>query len=503
MMRILFLSLFFSPVWWAACQNSDSKNQEAASAPVSNQPFALPSTGMHSVEDATPDAQFSVLVNGLPDGTAKLIATLGDQRYIIDTALIRNGRFEFKQPQPYPAGFYYVLLPNNLNLQLILDANQRFSITADAGNILASIEVKGSLENELLYKNLKFQGPIDNQLKALQEQRKMRGAGSPDGDQVQKQIDSLVTARKEHLLTFGKEHPKAFFTKFKYAGQNPELPQPTLADGSINVPLQTFLYREALWDNVDFTDIRLLRTPVIENKLIRYIKDLTAQQADSLIFSTDRLLARVGLGNEYFKFFANYIPITYKPGSSTVMDAEAIQVHMVRNYHNREKAFWAKPDDLVKLEKQASEMENSLIGKKGPDVQAKDVNGVMRSIYEIKAPYIVVFLWNPECSHCKEETPVLKELYKTWKDKGMEVYGIAVNTTDEAYRKTAKDYGMPWSNVFDPTNRAIYAKYYVDNTPEIYVLNPDRIIIGKNLKANQIETIITRDMEKRGKSVGQ
>jgi peroxiredoxin len=142
-------------------------------------------------------------------------------------------------------------------------------------------------------------------------------------------------------------------------------------------------------------------------------------------------------------------------------------------------------------------MEASLLGRKGPDVQAKDTNGQMRSIYEMTAPYIVVFMWNPECSHCKEETPQLIQLLKEWKPKGLDVFGISVNTTEAEFKRVAKEYGMTWNNVFDPTNRAIYAKYYVDNTPEIYVLNPDRIIIGKNLKANQIATVVERDMAKR------
>jgi len=58
---------------------------------------------------------------------------------------------------------------------------------------------------------------------------------------------------------------------------------------------------------------------------------------------------------------------------------------------------------------------------------------------------------------------------------------------------------MPFPCVYDPTNRSIYGKYYVDLTPEIYVLNKERIIIGKNLKVNQIEIIINRDKEKRNK----
>ena len=56
---------------------------------------------------------------------------------------------------------------------------------------------------------------------------------------------------------------------------------------------------------------------------------------------------------------------------------------------------------------------------------------------------------------------------------------------------------MDWINVHDPSNRSIYAKYYVDKTPEVYVLNPERTIIGKNLKVEQIQTIIDKDMASR------
>jgi hypothetical protein len=72
-----------------------------------------------------------------------------------------------------------------------------------------------------------------------------------------------------------------------------------------------------------------------------------------------------------------------------------------------------------------------------------------------------------------------------------------VNTEDAAWRSAIQKYGMPWVNVFDKTNKSIYGKYYVDNTPEIYVLNPDRTIIGKNLQVDQIMTVIERDRAKR------
>jgi len=44
--------------------------------------------------------------------------------------------------------------------------------------------------------------------------------------------------------------------------------------------------------------------------------------------------------------------------------------------------------------------------------------------------------------------------------------------------------------VYDPTNRSIFKTYYVDNTPELYLLGPDRKIVAKNLKVEQLAQAI-------------
>lgn len=491
MFRTLFLLLGCFSFLFVSCQN-------APSTPTAGSGLWIPLAGVHSIEESTPDVRIEVTVEGMEQGTAKMIGVLGDQNYIADTALIdAAGTMKFVRPTRYPEGFYYILLPDRTNLQMMIDANQHFSMKTQKGNLIQGMQISNSKENDLLYKNLKFQQPLDAQIKATATQQKNRAADDPAFVTLQKTLDSLVNLRKMHFQELADDYPKALFTKFKLSGQNPELTHPKTADGGLDQSLQTFTFREQLWDNVDFTDPRLLRTPIIVNKINRYIKELVAQNPDSIIVATDRLIARVGDNKDYIRFFANFIPLTYRPGESTLMDAEAIQVHMVKKYFTPEKAFWATPAELSALAKQASEMEASLIGKKGPDVQAKDLDGKMRSIYEMKSPYIVVFMWNPECSHCKEETPQLIQFLREWKPKGVDVFGISVNTTDAEYRRKAQEYGMTWTNVFDPTNKAIYAKYYVDNTPEIYVLNPERIIIGKNLKVQQIATIIERDIAKR------
>lgn len=136
------------------------------------------------------------------------------------------------------------------------------------------------------------------------------------------------------------------------------------------------------------------------------------------------------------------------------------------------------------------------MGKKGPDVVAQDVNGNMKSIYEKKAPIIVVFMFSPNCEHCQKDAPKVQEIYEKWKNRGVDFYGIALDTNDAEWKAFVKKNGFTFTNVYDPTNRAIYAKYFVDITPELYILNKDRTIIAKNLHPEQLEEMFERELKK-------
>ncbi len=78
----------------------------------------------------------------------------------------------------------------------------------------------------------------------------------------------------------------------------------------------------------------------------------------------------------------------------------------------------------------------------------------------------------------------------------MEFFGVGVNTKEDEWKAFVKKNNFSFTNVYDPTNRAIYAKYFVDITPELYVLNKDRVIIAKNLHADQLEEVFQRELKK-------
>lgn len=482
-MRALLLTAFVAFMF--ACSSGAPEGAAVAVSSVPTGPAEAP--------------EIHIQVEGLQAGPAYLIATYTDQRFRLDSAMVdATGSMTFKRDSAYPAGLLFVYLPNKTAFQMLVDQDQTFTMKTKVSDLNGAMEVEGSVDNQLLYRTLKFEAEQKPQYDALAAKLRTVENGTMEYHSTRAEQDRLIKARKTFLDEIFTQYPNSLFTKFKIAGQNPDPINVYKADGkTMDTARQVYLYRTQFWEGVDFNDERLLRTPVIANKLKRYITELTPQNADSIIAATKFLVDKLPPRSEYFKYVTNYIALYYEPGKTPVMDPNAIFVFIAKNYFTQDKAFWTDSTQVAGIQKRAEEQAHSLVGQKGPDVKVKDPTGKVRSIYEIKSPYIIVYMFNPECEHCIEETPQLVRFYREWKPKGVEVYAIAIETDDAKWKSFIAKNNMDWINVFDPTNRSIYATYFVDNTPELYVLDPDRTIIAKNLKPSQVAEVIERDMAKR------
>jgi peroxiredoxin len=472
--------------------STTSAVQTAASVTTPSEPVAS-RLGTENAE--SPDIK--VQVNNAPAGMSYLIGTYVGNNYRVDSSRVDNkGSLRFKRDEPYIPGMYFVVFQDNSNFQVLVSEDQTMTITADAADIIGTLQVQGNIDTKLLADNGRYERAYATKLDPVNAQIKQFQQGTPEYQQLKQQQDAIIAERAADLEKIFQQHPTSLFTSFKQAGQNPAVKDIRNPDGSLDQQAQVFAFRSEFWDNVDFSDDRLLYTPVISNKLNRYISQLTPQNPDSIIAAASLLVNKSLPYPEFFKYFANQITMMYTPTESTLMDAEKVYVFMIQNYFTTDRAFWSDAANIQGLQQRAYEMAASVTGVKAPDVTAPGINGKERSIYDLKADYIIVYLYNPTCEHCMEQTPKLVNLYNQYKAQGksLDVYAIAIDTNDAEWRDYVAKNGLSqWSNVHDPTNKSIYAKYYVNITPEVYVLNPDRMIIGKNLKVNQIDDVIDRD----------
>jgi thiol-disulfide isomerase/thioredoxin len=109
-----------------------------------------------------------------------------------------------------------------------------------------------------------------------------------------------------------------------------------------------------------------------------------------------------------------------------------------------------------------------------------------------------LFFWDHDCGVCKKELKTLQELYVA-QNRNFEIYGIAVNADFNAWEAYLRKNDLPWINVNGMKSMTpdFHDLYDIYGTPVIYVLDPERKIIAKRIKADQIPMVIEYDQKFR------
>ena len=456
--------------------------------------------GNHSTEYVkTSPTTIHLRIKGLSAGTVYLTGFHKNVQSKVDSAQIDpQGNIYFKQEQAFAPGFYVAELPDSLNLQILMDHDQVFSLETSADHLMKNMRVSGSMENELLYNSLQYDLDLEARFQSLVEQAYSKAPDNPDLTYLEQQREQIINERKAYCDGIFKKHPSALFTKFEKARQQPEILQTIFADASLDEVTRQQLLQYHFWDEVDFSDPRLLHTPAIFNKLVTYLFQLVPDQTEAMTQAIDQLMNKVIGYPEYYRFFAEWITEYFQPNPHPLMDPEAIYVHMVDNYLTRERVFWADSTQVSAWQFRAVYRASSLLGRKAANIEGKNPEGQMRSLYDIQSPYIAIFFYHAECSHCIEETPKLVEFYREWKNKGLEVFAVAMDTEDAEWKDFIARHQINWLNITDKDNLEIYNKYSVPGTPDIYLLNAERKIIGKHLTTQDLAGLI--ELDQRGVS---
>jgi peroxiredoxin len=266
-----------------------------------------------------------------------------------------------------------------------------------------------------------------------------------------------------------------------------EVPQaPKLANGR---PDSTFAFRYLrahYWDGFDFSDERLLYSPILYNKMKNFLDNLTYPIPDSINAAADIISEKAKANKEVFKYVVYWITSTYE--MSQIMGMDAIFVHMAEKYYMTNQAYWVDSASLAKIAQRAMTLKPILIGKYAPNLTLKDSSLHDVTLYDVRSKYTVLYFWDYGCSHCKKVTPKLLEWYHKNRSSGVEVFAIGTESNGEEWKKYIKENKLDWINVYDPYYQTGFKKTYdIYSTPVIYVLDEKKKIIAKRLDVDQLD----------------
>ncbi len=415
----------------------------------------------------------------------------------------KNGVATFQSQDSILGGIYLLLLGDKKTyFEFLLNDGDAMRITATAAQLPTGIKFEGSAENERFAQYATFLEGYGKSQRDISDKLKTAKTAA-DSTALQKKAGELGKT----LISFRREtsakHPGTLLATLFNALETPQVPEGKhfLPDGQTIDSLFTYTYYKGhYWDKFDFTDDRLIHTPIYDAKLDEYINRLTPQLPDSVEKEADMLLAKTRGRKELFKYTLWYL--TRNAEQSKIMGMDEVFVYLVENYYMKGDAYWLDPAATQKYIDFAQKKAPNIIGNLAPEVTMLDAKGEQRKLTDVKAKYTLLLFYSPDCGHCVSEIPKIDSVYRAaLKEKGVKVYAVRTEGTDEQWREFVQKYNLTdWTNVHDPERRSDYkAKYDVYSTPVVYLLDEKKIIRGKRLDHTNILSLV-EFLEKKGKS---
>lgn len=245
---------------------------------------------------------------------------------------------------------------------------------------------------------------------------------------------------------------------------------------------------EHYWDKFDFTDTAYVHLPeVTEQALSNYIDLMKFVEPAVASSSIKGMMHKATIDSTMFAHLAGlYEKYLYDPNSP--MRNEELYINVLE-------AVVAAPvfDDVNKI-RPAHLLELALknrVGEPATNFTYTLANGSTGTLYKVKADYLLLFFYNPDCNACREitgqllDSPLIAHLQETHKLKILAVYP---DEDLEAWRKHIPEIPTSWINSYDSTvglkNDEVYDLKAI---PTLYLLDKDKRVILKDATFGQLE----------------
>jgi thiol-disulfide isomerase/thioredoxin len=439
--------------------------------------------------------EISFNINGLSDSTVYLAYHLGDKQYIKDSVkLEKSGHGMFSGKESLPEGIYMIVLPGRKYFEILVSDDQFFSLTCSYADYFKTLKFSGSDENSSFIDYQKKWVKMQDEAGALNT-RFQNNRSNNDSTRIlselRKNKEENMKGYLHEVINSNKGSLLAMLVKAILPVEVPPvvLPPNTTNPDSVRW-FRAYLYnKDHFFDNIDLTDERLLRTPILQAKLNMFFTNVVIQLADSLNREIDKIISKCSSNYKIFQFVSVYLFNHFR--ESEIMGHDAVMVKLADDIYLSGKADWTTQEWRDNLKKEVDRIRPNLIGQKAHDLVMDSFTGVFVSLYDITKDFTILYFWEPDCGHCQESTPKLKAYYDKAKNEGVEIFAVCTQADKVKWEKYIRDNNLIWINGWDPRRVTNFDYYYnVQSTPSVYILDKNKVIIAKKLPIESVGSFI-------------
>lgn len=106
----------------------------------------------------------------------------------------------------------------------------------------------------------------------------------------------------------------------------------------------------------------------------------------------------------------------------------------------------------------------------------------------LKGKYILLDFWASWCAPCRKEHPNLIKTYEQFKEKNFEIISVSLDSENKNWLDAISKDKLTWTQISDLKGQQneIAVLYGIQSIPASFLINPEGIIIDKNLKGDEL-----------------
>jgi len=444
-----------------------------------------------------------VTLDGLKDTNIYLANYYGSKILRVDSArLDKTGSAIFKNKEKRISGLYVIYLNKDNYFDFLLGSDQQFSVRTSFLPHSKRL-FNGAIETEVFQQYQEFLSVQRNKQQKLQKEVELHKNNKDSVKSINAEIDNLNKEMESYWESKSSAYPGTFLADFLRSmiyTRPPEFvaPPDSKNPDSLKWVRNYNFMKNHYWDNFNFTQPGMIRTPLIEARLDNYFKNTLLQIPDSMIKPTFAVIDKSKANEEMFHYIS--LQRLNAALTSEVMGMDKLFVAIAERYFLNGSGAWLDTTAMAKLKDKVRVTKPNLIGNLAPELKLPDSEGNYYSLRQMNSKYTILLFWEPNCSHCKKAVPqIYKDLYLPLKDKGVDIFAVCTQNKKEDWLKAIIDYKiLDWTNVWDPYVTSNFRSLYdVYSTPIIYILDSTKHIIAKRLDVESSVKYLNHLLEKK------
>lgn len=418
--------------------------------------------------------------------------------YSIDTAQVNSkGIAIFSKEKVLDEGMYLFYLHGSRYYEFLVGKEQTLKAKIDTTSVSGGFQIAGAPQTdgfmalgEFITGKRKEQEKLSKQYEAVKGDEKKETAIK----EKIKALDQEVIAYQEKIIDDNKGEILSLFVK---ALQQPQFPAELAeSDTSRTYMMERYQYaKNHYWDNFDLGDKRSWRLNLLNRRLDDFMQKMIIQIPDSITPEAVKLIEKARPDSISYQLMTTYM--TNYALSSKLMGMDKVFVELADKYYLAGQTPWADSTVMATISSEVRKVRHNLIGMKAADMPLQTYEGVKINLYDVKAPYTILYFYEPSCGHCKTTTPKLHDVFNKYKNKGFQVVACYMLTEQEEWKEFLDKNNLhDWINVWDPERDSYYWYYYdTSSTPAMYLLDEDKKIVAKKIDVESLDRILEHELK--------